>query len=332
MRHGDDMTQSNVRIISGVVSVPSDFVLFLYFSQCQNHQLWRASKESTTRMRRNNNENDMANDDTDGSLFDLLSPELLGIVFQWIGPDDMKSYIRLAVSGDPGLTHFIYTECTYLWKHLRLAKFPGIDDRQLQSLLDRINARSVTESIILDDETSSTITGAGLEPLRHSRVLESIDLRQSDIIEYSNTDLDDDLVSDILSTMIPHKLRIVKLFKQNRRSDVPFGCYESASWRTFFTNLRLKGIQACQSCSHCHKTLTPETRLLTQQAQRETPIQCNVCKKHSCHSWNPIILLVRSSKNVSIVWTGSALVETQCTFAIFATSLAVQNVKRFNDL
>ena len=50
----------------------------------------------------NNNENDMANG-TDGSLFDHLSPELLLLVFQWIGPDDMKAYIRLAISGDPVL-------------------------------------------------------------------------------------------------------------------------------------------------------------------------------------------------------------------------------------
>ena len=43
----------------------------------------------------------LADGDGTGSLLDLLSPELLLQVFQWIGSSDMKSYIRLAISGDP---------------------------------------------------------------------------------------------------------------------------------------------------------------------------------------------------------------------------------------
>lgn len=52
--------------------------------------------------------------DENGSLFRMLSPELLLFIFQWIGPHDMKSYIRLATSGDQVLAHFIYEECTHL--------------------------------------------------------------------------------------------------------------------------------------------------------------------------------------------------------------------------
>jgi hypothetical protein len=53
-----------------------------------------------------------------GSLFLLLlSVQLLLVVFQYIGIDDKKIYIRLAITGDDYVAHFIYNECSYLWRH-----------------------------------------------------------------------------------------------------------------------------------------------------------------------------------------------------------------------
>ena len=238
----------------------------------------------------NEEENSIPNDGggTAGSLFNYLSPELLLHVFQWIGPDDMKSYIRLAISGDPAVTRFIYTECTYLWRHLDLAKFPGITDPQLQSLLERINARSITESITFDKKTSSPITGVGLEPLRHSRVLESIDLRQSDAIDYGPTGLDDELVSDILLSMLPHKLTIVKIRKQHDSRHLHYDEY-CFSWSSFFANLRVIQARksATKSCTHCSESLFREGRDSTECALRGYTAQCGVCKGYSCRPWNP---------------------------------------------
>ena len=130
-----------------------------------------------------------------GSLFDMLSPELLLLMFQYIGTEDKKSYVRLAASSDRELANFIYTECTYLWRNLDLQEYPGIQDAQLKSLLERINARSITRSIVLDKTSDTTITGAGLEPLRGSEVLESIDLRQSLSLNRGPTSLDDERVA-----------------------------------------------------------------------------------------------------------------------------------------
>lgn len=95
-------------------------------------------------------------------------------------------------------------------KELDLSYFPGITDQQLGPLLERINARSVTRSILLDKKTPSPISGRGLEPLRQSRVLESIDLRQWDSLDPGPTGLHDEAVSDILRSMVPHKLGMVK--------------------------------------------------------------------------------------------------------------------------
>ena len=223
-----------------------------------------------------------------GSLFLLLSPDLLLLIFGWIGLDDMKAYIRLAISCDRELAHFIYTECTFLWREIDLSKFPGITDVQLESLLERINAQSVTRSILLDKETSSPLCGAGLKPLRHSRVLERIDLRQSTSLELGPTELDDELVAGILRSMLPHKLEMVKVRKQFESNGSPFDehCF---SWSFFLTNMRLFKVQKCtlESCSHCGGSLLSDERFKPQQVLQEKSVQCTVCKLYSCRAWNP---------------------------------------------
>ena len=78
---------------------------------------------------------------------------------------------------------------------------------------------------MLDKNPRSPITGTGLEPLRHSRVLESIDLRQCSSWTADSTGLNDELVTDILSTMLPHKLKSVKVRKQNDTGNVAFDQY-----------------------------------------------------------------------------------------------------------
>ena len=107
-----------------------------------------------------------------------------------------------------------------------LAKLPGITDVQLATVptrTNRINARcAVTQSITFDKKTSFSIIGTGLEPSRHSRVLQSIHLQQSDATEYRPTRLYDEFVS---LDQIPYKPRLIKLFKQKRSSDRLFGCY-----------------------------------------------------------------------------------------------------------
>jgi hypothetical protein len=139
-------------------------------------------------------------------------------VFHYIGTEDKKSYVKLAASSDRDLVDFIYTGCTNLWRNLDLQEYPGITDSQVKYLLERINAQSITTSIVLDKTPDTTITGSGLEPLRGSKVLESIDLRQSLSLNRGPASLFDEFVADILSTMIPHALETVKVRKQYHRS------------------------------------------------------------------------------------------------------------------
>lgn len=224
-----------------------------------------------------------------GSLFDMLSPELLLIIFQYIGIEDKKSYVRLATCSDRELARFIYKECAYLWREIDLSHCPGVMDAQLRSLLERVNARSVTKSIVLDKTSDSTITGAGLEPLRGSRVLECIDLRQSDSRTRGPTSLDDELVTDLLSTMTPHKLEKIKVRKQHfQSSDFPFDVY-CFPWSSFFANLELSKARKLgdQRCSHCDSSLTPNGRITLRSVLGCGPNQCTVCKLYSCRSSKP---------------------------------------------
>jgi hypothetical protein len=70
----------------------------------------------------------------------------------------------------------------------------------LAALLTNVNAREVTKTKTLRLWGCDEFRGAGLEPLRHSSILECIDLvTESD----SPGILDEALVTDILRTMIP---------------------------------------------------------------------------------------------------------------------------------
>jgi hypothetical protein len=119
-----------------------------------------------------------------------------------------------------------------------LATFPCITDAQLRSLLERMNAESITQTFLFDKNPKHVITGSGLEPLRHSRVLESIDLRQCSDWTAGSTGLDDELVMDILSTVLPHELKSVNVRKQNDSGNVAFDQY-CFPWSCFFANLCL---------------------------------------------------------------------------------------------
>jgi hypothetical protein len=95
-----------------------------------------------------------------------------------------------------------------------------------------------------------------LEPLRGSKVLESIDLRHSLSLNRGPTSFDDELVADILSTIIPHVLETVKVRKQYyRSSDVLFDEYSCFPWSSFLAKFALE--KCCfnlgnQVCSHCN--------------------------------------------------------------------------------
>ena len=123
----------------------------------------------------------------DGSLFDLFSPKLLGIVFQWIDPVNVKSYIRLSC-GDSIVTCFIYTERTYIWKHLylsivqvsrRVSRMCSFSLCSNESMLVPSPSHHLRYKDVLSHDWFWIHSTTKLE------VLESIDFRQSDTSQSS---------------------------------------------------------------------------------------------------------------------------------------------------
>ena len=116
--------------------------------------------------------------------------------------------IRLA-STSKTLQKLIFQDCVPLWREINFKDLPypkkqSLTDEMLASLLIRVNAKSVTRTINLT--RCGGIQGTGLEPLRGSEVLETLDMTEA----YQQR-IDLDTVLSILRTMIPFKLFHVRL-------------------------------------------------------------------------------------------------------------------------
>lgn len=123
---------------------------------------------------------------------------------------DLSSLIKLA-SCSKWLQELIYKGTPALWSSIDFSDTVGdgrfgyartrtmLLDKDVKRLLDRVNAVSVTKSISL--RQCGNFSGQGLEPVRSSEVLESIDLRGT-LAATANSSV----VSEILCSMLPFNL------------------------------------------------------------------------------------------------------------------------------
>ena len=119
------------------------------------------------------------------SMLERLSVDLMVHILEFV---ELPERLRLSMCSTK-LLKVITTECTPLWVDIvfySLKHATSLTDDMLAALLTRVNARNVTKYLDLDG--CSKIDGRGLAPLRHSRVLERVDLRTGD----GDTDDDDD--------------------------------------------------------------------------------------------------------------------------------------------
>ena len=114
--------------------------------------------------------------------FDNLPPDAIRLILRGFlgGPTkDLISLIRLSASSR-GLQRCVFSEAPFLWTVLDLSKVEKkyrkrIRDHQLESLLRRTNAVSVTKKLSLNGCLG--LRGTGIAPLLGSTVLQEIDLR-----------------------------------------------------------------------------------------------------------------------------------------------------------
>jgi hypothetical protein len=80
------------------------------------------------------------------------------------------------------------------------------------------------------------------------------------------TGLDDEFILEILSTMLPHELKIVKVGKWFEPSGSPFDEYKT-TWRDFVLHVQLCQARKCE-CEprfHCNEPLAPQGSFLQTQ-------------------------------------------------------------------
>jgi hypothetical protein len=173
------------------------------------------------------------------------------------------------------LRHLVYGEdCSPLWENIDFSKVPytrtsSITDETLSSLLTRVNAREVTKRLSLRD--CHRLRGIGLESLRHSRVLESVDLR---IHWYWAEQINAHLV-DILRTTVPHKLFMVRLHKSSHNAG-------------FTRDLRATLLQRAQQhktkCNSCQDAIANELRQIVPNWFGVPSPRCSYCLHFFCRT------------------------------------------------
>ena len=141
------------------------------------------------------------NQSNDESNLERLPHEILQHILGFV---ELPSIISLA-SCNHHTSDSIYKHCSMLWVKLDFGNLKHsykLTDEYLMKLLQRVNARNVVK--FLSIWNCIGIKGYGLEPLRASVALETIDLRVVPFNKYlNNVRLDETYVVDLLYSMIP---------------------------------------------------------------------------------------------------------------------------------
>ena len=244
------------------------------------------------------------------AALDTLPTDAFQIICEYA---DLRSVIRVA-SCSRCLQQLVYQGCKTLWMDLDFQKVAHkyaskITDHSLRRLLERINAREITTSLSV--RGCESIKGHGLEPLRYSNVLETIDLRLGR--DHDNaagpTGLDEDFVLDVLTSMLPmlrrtrsskfylsrqvpaiFSLSQVKFRKETYDSKYLYATYNdgiSAFFRIFHQLQKMKARDLNWLCHECQEPVA-------NKSQREDCnfgyFACCACKTPYCQDCGDITL------------------------------------------
>lgn len=186
-------------------------------------------------------------DNHEVSPLELLPSDVLSHVIGFsVGPC-VPRILRVARCSKT-LYHTVINDCPMLWEEMVFHESNGtahhrLTDDMLAALLRRVDARRVTKK--LDLSGCARLVGTGLEPLRHSRVLESVDLRTRCVGEV--VDALEKIVLDILKiddASSLHEIYFSKVYLywrddyRYRRQD--FGSLERHPSRWFLTETLLR--------------------------------------------------------------------------------------------
>ena len=239
------------------------------------------------------------------SQFNCLPQEIVELILSYV---ELPSIIALA-SCNHLLSTLIYETCNGLWSSLDFSELPNnfrLTDKCLKNFLKRINAQENTRYLSI--QNCSAIQGYGLEPLRSSTVLHTIDLRVVPFDKNLNSlQLDEAYIVQLLYSMIPvtEKTRSSKMivahidnlnftlshvvFRQSKLNRYPtyykrFNPVTNEFLLNFHKLLKMRAETknwCCQQCNHILSTKNFETS----QCQRCILFDCVDCyEKAQCVS------------------------------------------------
>lgn len=215
----------------------------------------------------------------------------------------------------------ITKDCSELWKEICFNRWRGssrisapsgvLTDEMLAALLIQVNACTVTTDLDLDG--CLKIRGCGLEPLRHSRVLERVNLSGLRLINDTVYDIEREALG-ILRTSIPYKLDQVKfenvgeISRRSIRMDrrivqtlrlsgytVDLGWMNGVTLQrnSFIRDMRAEkkrqATEQCVACASCEEPVSELSRQITPDIKGVPSSRCSSCRKYFCRKSSCIV-------------------------------------------
>jgi hypothetical protein len=225
---------------------------------------------------------------TTTSMIERLPPDLMTKILEFV---DLQERLQPA-SCSTTLLKLITRDCTTLWEVIDFhphAPWRPIDrtqsqirhaltDDMLAALLKRVNAQNMTKYLSI--QCCPNIRGGGLLPLRHSSVLERVNLHNTHSIRENE-------VMDILRTTLPFKLFDVMFTHLKVYSEVDStrrACSEQRA--KFLREMRMARLQQAQEqsikCNDCRQSVSDKFRQLVPNFFGVPPTRCLSCHNHFC--------------------------------------------------
>lgn len=205
------------------------------------------------------------------TMMDTLKPNLMTKVLEFGNLQDRLSFASVSKHA----RRVVMKECKELWIHLDFSILSpsvrsNLTDKHLAGLLKRVNAKHVTQSLIL--ASCNNIDGSGLTPVRRSKVLSVVDLRRG-------YDSESRAVKE-LRTMIPYKLSHVRF----NHSIASYGANDAVTifMRDLAAAKQKQALQDQTKCNACGTLVVDESRQLVANVTGLPPFQCNECHKSYC--------------------------------------------------
>ncbi len=206
---------------------------------------------------------------------EVLQPNLITRILEFV---ELVDRIQAAHSSKKMRRH-VYKHCSSLWIHLDFSALPlnirsRFNDENLARLLKRINAKSVTRTLSL--ASCDLVDGSGMSPLRHSPVLETVDLRRN-----SPDPQHERRATRELRTMVHHALFHV-WFSSPSAAAASYSSGIAHFFRVLHAAKLKQALEEKIKCCACGNGVADKAMQLVPSMTGFPPNQCHECKKHYC--------------------------------------------------